>query len=77
MLAHERARIDKDAARLGETGVSAGRDLNLAERGAPFRRRMHRDPAKCDAVRRADDDDAANRLGAARPRAERGRGDRA
>ena len=63
--------------RLGETGVSGGRDRRLAERGAPFRRGVDCDPAKRDAVRGADDDDAANGLGAARPRAERGRGDRA
>ena len=77
MLAPERPGVDEDAMRLGEFRLSGGRDLNLAEGRAPSCRRVDRDAAKRDAVRRADDDDATNRLGAARPRAERGRGDRA
>ena len=77
MLAHERARVDDNSRRPGEFGVSGGRDLNLAEGRPPFLRRMKRHAPERDAMRRANDDDAARRLGAARPRAKRGRGDRA
>ena len=77
MLAGERPRVDDNAGRLGELGVSAGRDRNFAKRRAPLRRRMNRHARKRDAMGGADDDDAARRLGAARPRAERRRRDRA
>ena len=77
VLARKRPRVDENAASLGELGVSARRDRRLAERGQPFRRRMDREPMKRDPVRGTDDDDASRRLGAARPWAERSRGDRA
>ncbi len=77
MLARERPRVDDNAGRLGELGVSDRRDRNFAQRRAPFRRRMNRDARKRDAMRGADDDNAARRVGAARPRAERCRRDRA
>ena len=77
MLAHERPRVDDNARRLSELGMSNGRDRRLAQRRAPFRRRMNRNAGKRDAMGRANNDNAAGRLGAARPRAERCRGDRA
>jgi hypothetical protein len=67
---------DDNARRLGELGVSDGRDRSLAERRAPFRRRMNRDARKRDPMSGADDDNAARRLGPVGPRAERRRGDR-
>ena len=77
MLARERSRIDDHAGRLGELGMRDARDWNLAERRAPLRRRMNRNARKRDAMGRANDDDPARRLGAARPRAECGRRNRA
>ena len=77
MLARERPRVDDDAGRLGELGMRDGRDRSLAERRAPLRRRMNRNARKRDAMGGANDDDPARRLGAARPRAERCRRDRA
>ena len=77
VLARKRPRVDENAASLGELGVSDRRDRRHAERGQPFRRRVDREPMKRDPVRGTDDHDASRRLGAARPRAERSRGDRA
>ena len=77
MLAHERPRVDDNSGRLCEPGVRDGRDRSLAERRAPFRRRMDRNAGKRDAMGGADDHDAARWLDAARPGAERGRRDRA
>jgi hypothetical protein len=77
MLAGKRPRIDKDAASPGEPGVGDGCDRRFAERRPPFGRRVNGEPTKGDPVGGADDDDAPRRIGVARPRAERGRGDRA
>ena len=70
MLARERARIDDHAGRLGELGMRDARDRNVAERCAPLRRRMNRNARERDAMGWANDNDPARRLGAARPRAE-------
>ncbi len=76
MLAHEDARVDDNTGRLRELSMSDGRDRSFAERRAPLRRRMNRNARKRDAMGGANDDDAAWWFGAARPRAERCRGDR-
>ena len=77
MLARERPGVDEYSGRLGEPGMRDARDRNPAERRAPSRSRMNRNARKRHAMGGADDDDPARRLGAARPRAERGRRNRA
>ena len=57
--------------------MEIARDRRLAERRQPGRGGMDREAAKGDPVRRPDDHYPARRRGAARPRAERGRRDRA
>ena len=57
--------------------MEIARDRRLAERRQPGRGGMDRKAAKGDPVRRPDDHHPARRLGAARPRTERGRRDRA
>ena len=74
MFPRERLRVDDDARRFSELGVRGGR---FAQRRAPLRHRINRDARKRDAVSRANNDNSPRRLGAARPRAEGRRRDRA
>ncbi len=71
MLAGERPRIDRRSLCFREAGVEIARNLRLAERGAPGRRRMDREPAEGEPVRRADDDDRGGADRAAAPMARR------
>jgi hypothetical protein len=77
MLAGERPRVDRSRAGLGEARMKVAGDPCFAERRHPCQGRMDRKPAKEDPMRRTDDHDPARTWGALRPRAERGRGDRA
>ena len=77
MLAHERSRVDDKPLRLSELGMSARRHRRLAQRRAPLGRWMNRYARKRHAMGRANDDNAARRVGAPRPWSEGRCGDRA
>ncbi len=77
MLAGEGPCVDRRRRGFREPEVEIARDFGFAERRRPGHGRMDREAAEGDAMRRADDDDAARRIGPPRPGAEGGRGDRA